>query len=195
VLRDDGRVCRLSAAGNIAGAGGDMNADQQAWGDFADAVALAQDQPGVTFLALDRLVQATIGTRLFTVMSVDMQRSVARRVYSGRPDVYPVLGEKPLTANRWTGIVLDRHQTFAANTIHDIAEVFPDHALILSLGCESCLNLPIVIAGRLWGTLNCLDVAGHYTPDRIATAQTLRPAGALAFLLAEAHQFPGENNG
>ena len=133
-------------------------------------------------------MQATIGTRLFTVMAVDMARGVARRVYSGRPDVYPVLGEKPLTASRWTEVVLDRQETFAANTIQDIAQVFPDHDLILSLGCESCLNLPIVIGGRLRGTLNCLDVAGHYTSDRVALAQTLKPAGALAFLMADAYR-------
>lgn len=63
--------------------------------------------------------------------------------------------------------------------------MFPDHELIQSLGCESCLNLPIIINGQLRGTLNCLHNAGHYTPDRVAAAEGLKPAGALALLLAE----------
>ena len=82
-----------------------------------------------------------------------------------------------------------------SNTIEEIADVFPDHALIKSLGCESCLNLPIVIDGRLRGTLNCLDVAGHYTPERVAAAESLKTAGALAFLLAESIRNQGEKNG
>jgi len=47
----------------------------------------------------------------------------------------------------------------------------------------------------LRGTLNCLDVAGHYTPERVAAAETLKTAGALAFLLAESIRNQGEKNG
>ena len=86
-------------------------------------------------------------------------------------------------------------KTFVANTIEEIAEVFPDHELIRSLGCESCLNLPIFINGEMRGTLNCLHEAGHYTPERVAAAETLKPAGALAFLLAESIRKQGERHG
>ena len=79
-----------------------------------------------------------------------------------------------------------RHETFVANTIEEIAAVFPDHELIQSLGCESCLNLPIVVAGQVMGTLNCLHEAGHYTADRVAAADTLKQPGALALLVASA---------
>jgi GAF domain-containing protein len=70
-----------------------------------------------------------------------------------------------------------------ANSIEEIAAVFSDHELIRSLGCESCLNLPIVVGGIVIGTLNCLDEAGHYTPERVAASETLKQAGAVAFLL------------
>lgn len=163
--------------------------------DIAAAAARAGNQPEATFRALENLVQDTIGVRLFTLMEVDHARNVAWRSYSNMPRAYPTLGEKPRVQNRWSDIVDGRHETFVANTIEDIAEVFPDHALIKSLGCESCLNLPIVIDGRLRGTLNCLDVAGHYTPERVAAAETLKTAGALAFLLAESIRNQGEKNG
>ncbi|HHH88941.1 MAG TPA: GAF domain-containing protein [Aliiroseovarius sp.] len=161
---------------------------------FAQALAQPDDQPRATFRALERLAQATIGARLFTLMEVDHARGVAWRSYSNMQDAYPAGGEKPLMHNAWSEIVDQRHETFVANTIEEIAEVFPDHALIRSLGCESCLNLPIVIAGHLRGTLNCLDVAGHYTPARVAAAQTLKTAGAAAFLLAAEIRKQGENN-
>lgn len=153
---------------------------------ISKAIASPENQPEVTFQALEALVQRHIGARLFTLMEIDQDRRMARRSYSNMPLAYPVSGEKPVLKNVWSEIVDVRHETFVANSIEEIAAVFEDHALIQSLGCESCLNLPIVIKGTLWGTLNCLDVAGHYTAERVAAAQELKAAGAMAFLLAKA---------
>jgi hypothetical protein len=44
----------------------------------------------------------------------------------------------------------------------DVKWAFFDHELILSLGCESAMNVPVVYNGRLLGTVNLLDAAGHY---------------------------------
>ncbi len=162
---------------------------------MATALAAANDQPTVTFKALEGLVQETIGAKLFTLMEIDHDRNVAWRNYTNMPEAYPVLGEKPRQKNKWTEAVENRHETFVANSIEEIAEVFPDHELIQSIGCESCLNIPIFINGKMRGSLNCLDVAGHYTPDRVAASETLKEAGALAFLLAESIRNQGENNG
>ncbi|MEE9387855.1 MAG: GAF domain-containing protein [Paracoccaceae bacterium] len=163
--------------------------------DMAAAMANPNNQPVTTYKALEKLVQDTIGAKLFTLMEVDHRRDVAWRNYTNMPVAYPTKGEKPRMQNRWSKIVDGHHETFVANSIEEIAEVFPDHALIKSLGCESCLNLPIIINGHLRGTLNCLHVAGHYTPERVHAAQTLKTAGALAFLLAESIRNQGANNG
>lgn len=141
------------------------------------------DQPQATFEALQQMVDDTIGIKLFTLMEIDRARGVVRRNYSNKPDAYPVSGEKPLQQNEWTRQVQDRHETFVANTIDEIAAVFPDYELIDSLGCQSCLNLPIVVQGIVIGTLNCLHEAGHYTPDRVSAAEALKDPGATAFLL------------
>ena len=161
----------------------------------AAAAARAGNQPEATFRALEKLVQDTIGVKLFTLMEVDLARNMAWRSYSNMPQAYPTLGEKPRVQNRWSDIVDGRHQTFVANTIEEIAVVFPDHALIKSLGCESCLNLPIFIDGRLRGTQNCLHVAENYTTERITAAETLKTAGALACLLVESIRNQGEKSG
>jgi len=102
------------------------------------------------------------------------------------PDAYPVSGEKPLHQNAWSKIVEVQQKTFVANSIEEIAAVFPDYEQIKQLGCESCINIPIVIAGSVQGTLNCLNVAGHFTAERLAAAHTLKAPGTLAFLMAKA---------
>jgi len=151
--------------------------------DFTRALA-APGQPGGAFDALARLAEATVGVRLFTLMTLDHARGVARRAYSNMPDAYPVSGEKPMHRNRWADVVEGRREIFVANTIDEIAEVFPDHELIRSLGCESCMNVPVVVGGQVLGTLNCLHGAGHYTPVRVAAAERLKLPGAAALLLA-----------
>ena len=150
--------------------------------DFTKAIA-STDQPMATFKALEALVDKTIGVKLFTLMEVDNVRGVARRNYSNMPDAYATSGEKPIQDNSWTEQVQGRHETFVANSIEEIAAVFPDHELIQSLGCESCMNLPIVVNERVIGTLNCLHDAGPFTPERVGAAESLKQAGALAFLL------------
>ncbi len=150
--------------------------------DLTKAMA-STNQPMATFKALEALVDKTIGVKLFTLMEVDNARGVARRNYSNMPDAYATSGEKPISDDAWTQQVQGRQETFVANSIEEIAAVFPDHALIQSLGCESCMNLPIVVNGNVIGTLNCLHDAGHFTPERVAAAESLKHAGALAFLL------------
>ncbi len=100
-----------------------------------------------------------------------MTAGLARRAYSSEPSEYPVSGTKPIYRNRWFDIVHRERRTFVANTIEEIAEVFPDHALIASLGCGSVINLPIVLEGELVATINLLDVAEHYTPERVGLAE------------------------
>ena len=150
-------------------------------------VALASPkQPDDTFAAVEDLVQKTIGVKLFTIMEIDREKGVARRSYTNMPDAYPATGEKPLRDDAWADQVQKKRQTFVANSIEEIAAVFGDFELIQSLGCESCLSLPIEVGGTVIGTLNCLHEAGYYTPERVKAAETLKQSGALALLVAKA---------
>ena len=151
--------------------------------NFADAIAAHDGQPRHVFDALCALARRTVGARLFTLMRFDAATREARRIYSNMPEAYPEQGTKPVNETRWTAHVLDGHETFIANDIDGIAEVFGDHELIASLGCESVMNVPVVVDGQVLGTINCLDRAGHYTAERVAAADALRLPGAAAFLL------------
>lgn len=132
-----------------------------------DAAIANAEGADAAFAALQALVQATVGAKLFTYMTVDMEAEVARRAYTSDPENYPTSGTKPIRYDSWFDVVHKQRQYFVANTIADIAKVFPDYGLINSLGCQSVVNMPVVIGGELVGTVNMLDVEGYYTPERV----------------------------
>ncbi len=154
--------------------------------EFCAALA-ASPQPDRAHEALCAMAQRLVGVKLFTTMTFDADTGMARRAWSNMPDAYPVSGTKPANETDWARQVLHRHQVFVANDLAGIRAVFFDHELIARLGCASVLNLPVVIGGRVIGTLNLLHEAGHFTPDRVAAAQALRLPGALCLMLAHRH--------
>ncbi len=121
--------------------------------------------------ALQDLSKHISGHILFTVMTVDMTAGLARRAFSSHPHDYPVSGTKPIHRDAWFDVVHGEKRSFVANTIADIAQVFPDHALIASLGCGSVLNLPVVVGNELVATINMLAGPHHFTPQRVAEAE------------------------
>lgn len=136
------------------------------------------------YAALHRLADALVGVRLFTVMTVDMAAGLARRAYSSDPESYPATGTKPIEMNPWFEVVHGRHEMFVANSLVEIARVFPDHELIGSLGCGSVVNLPVLRAGRLVATVNLLEAEGHYSPDRVERISEELTLPAMATLSA-----------
>lgn len=153
--------------------------------DFVAAISVARDS-AASWKALEELANAVTGHRLFTATTVDVAAGLVRRAYSNRPAEYPTSGTKPLHGNTgdWFEHVFNQRRTFVANTIADIAKVFPDHELIGSMGLGSVVNYPVVLEGELVATINLLDVAGHYTPERVAAveAQLAIPARLCAVL-------------
>ena len=148
-----------------------------------DALARAhaeEAQPQAVFVAADRALAATIGHRLFTILSYDPRTALATRLYSNLPDAYPAGGSKALDPGPWTAAVLDRGEPYIGRTSADLQVVFSDHALIASLDCQSVLNMPIRWRGRTVGSLNLLHAAHWYGPDQAAAcrpyAQLVLPA-------------------
>ncbi len=159
------------------------DAPAEPWTDILRTLA-APNGVAAAFAITEAVTRAHVGCRLYTAMTSYPALGYAARIYSSDPAAYPVSGRKPIVPNAWTRKVLDGKQPFVANTIDEIAEVFPDHPLIKSLGCESCLNVPVIVAGAVRGTINILDVAGHFTPERVATAMALTPLYAVVLLAA-----------
>lgn len=154
------------------------------YGAFMTALA-SEGQPAKAFEALEALTKELVGVKLFTVITTDTKGMVAERIYSSMPSVYPVSATEQLQEDSWSDITLRDRQIFVANTIDDIAEVFEDHELILSLGYQSAINVPIVVDGDVVGTINCLHEEGFYTQDRVAAAEALKLPGAICMMLHE----------
>ncbi len=149
---------------------------------FTQAVEKATE-PEAAYRALEDVAKAGVGVKLFTLMTFDRASGLARRCYSNMPDAYPTSGTKTVDSDRWSNRVLDGQRNFVANNIEAIADVFDDHELIRSLGCESVLNVPIVVGGNVLGTINMLHEAGFYTPQRETAAEILKLPGSVCFLL------------
>ncbi len=117
---------------------------------IAIAAARKGAQPAATFKALESLVCEALGVKLFTVMEIDRAKNVARRSYTNMPDAYPAQGEKPRMRNRWSETVEERQETFVANSIEEIAEVFPDYELIRRSAGEASSTCRSSLMARFW---------------------------------------------
>ena len=90
-----------------------MTDHRQAREVFVSALAIAETEEAA-FDALCALTKATVGAKLFTVMTVDMEAMLARRAYTDDAENYPTSGTKPIEINAWFEIVHGRHETFVA---------------------------------------------------------------------------------
>jgi hypothetical protein len=153
------------------------------YAELFDSLCKTNSHPQDVFTKLYEFVNKSIGVKLFTLTTFDIPKAEAQRVYSNMPNEYPVSGTKPIEKSAWTEIVLDRHESFIANNINDIAKVFSDYKLIYSLGCQSVCNLPIVQDGNLLGTVNCLDEENYFTTRRVKKLEQIKPLALACFLL------------
>ena len=122
-----------------------------------------------TFIQLESEISDDIGFRLFTVLLVDLPDVV--RVHSSNPKDYPVTGRKRMGPTPWGAHVIVGGKPWLGITSGDLEWAFPDHALIASLGCGCCINIPVRRNEKTIGTLNLLDANQRYTADHLTRAQ------------------------
>ncbi|MFV1491206.1 GAF domain-containing protein [Phaeobacter sp. JH18-32] len=157
------------------------DAPAEALRHFTNALAAATTAEAA-YDALCALTKATVGAKLFTVMTVDMGAMLACRTYTDDRVNYPTSGTKPIEMNSWFDIVHGQHRSFVANTLEEIDAVFPDAELIGALGCGAVINLPVLLEGELAATVNILHEPGYYTQARVAQAKELLTLPAMATL-------------
>jgi transcriptional regulator with GAF, ATPase, and Fis domain len=147
------------------------------------AEALAQPgQPSALFQALDRAMHATLGHRLFTVLRYHPDAQESERLYTSQGAAYPVGGRKTVRPTPSTARVFGERRPYIGRTAADIRACFADAELILSLGCESVLNLPVVFDGRVLGTVNLLHEAGWYEEDDLPLGLTFAALAVPGYL-------------
>jgi hypothetical protein len=137
--------------------------------------------------ALHDLASTIIPARLFTLTAINMAAMQVRRVYSSHPDVYPLLGTKPIVMDDWFEAMQTERRITAINTAAGMEGQFPDLALIRSLGCNSSLSIPIMAGNELLGTINALDAEGSYPVTAMKDAADLIIPATAVFLILRAH--------
>jgi hypothetical protein len=119
------------------------------------------DTPAL-FKALDEALKATVGHKLFTLLYVAPNGRRVKRIYTNMPKEYPVGGYKEIEETKWREKIISKGESWVGYDAKDIEWAFFDHKLIKSLGCESAMNIPVTYKGKVLGTMNLLDAAGHY---------------------------------
>lgn len=140
------------------------------------------------FKAVETATADIVGHKLFTLLYVAPTGKRVKRLYTNMPKEYPVGGYKEIKDTPWHQRVVREKRAWVGYDADDIKWAFPDHALILSLGCESAMNVPVVYGGRLLGTMNLLDAKGHYKetdPDRCAAFAALLVGPLLDAIAAD----------
>jgi len=135
------------------------------------AAGAAPGQPEALFGALDKAMGAAIGHKLFTILVIHPGANESQRYYSNMPEAYPVGGRKPINPTHWFAKVLGEGVPYIGYNYADISDVFFDHELIRSLGCESVLNVPVRWNGTSLGTINLLHERGWYNSGDVALGQ------------------------
>lgn len=140
--------------------------------EVARALA-APGQPAAGFASLEQACSQVIGHKLFTILLFHGDTGESERFHTSHPEAYPVGGRKALNPTFWSEHVLRQQKAYIGRSYDDVREVFFDHALIRSLGCESVLNVPVVLDRRTLGTINLLHEASWYEEAHIEVASVL----------------------
>ena len=153
------------------------------YSEFLKSLSSKRNHPDDVFTALYQLVKNFIEIKLFTLTTFDIPNAQAQRIFSNMPKEYPISGTKPIEKSDWTEIVLDKHDYFVANNIGDLTKVISDYSLIEKLGCQSVVNLPVVVDGTLLGTVNCLHEENYFTSEKIKDLEQIKLPAVACFLL------------
>lgn len=127
----------------------------------------------------------TLKVKLLTVTAVDLGARTETRIWSSNPTHYPVGCTACIVWDGWSTMIYRDHRSFVANTVSDLPHVYEDHALINELGCNSCINVPVVHAGRVIATMNLLHETDWFTPTRIANIDAMVPLIAETLVKCE----------
>jgi GAF domain-containing protein len=141
-------------------------------------------QPDILFAALQAECERLVGVDLFTLLIKDAE--AVARIYSNRPDEYPVFGQKLMGPTPWGDHVLKRQLPYLGRDIAGIRWAFPDAPLIESMGLGSVINLPVIYDGETIGTMNLLAPEHHYSAEHLQRVTPLAPLLIPAFLTARA---------
>ena len=152
--------------------------------DDIDALAAgAAKSAAALFAAIAEIAARRVGAGLVTAMRHDDDASTVERVYSSNPQAYPVGGRKVKQESDWSRHVLVEHRVLVSSGDDAIRKHYNDHTIIFGLGLHSCVNVPLVSAGKCIGTLNVLRAQAEWSEDEVAAVRGLGLAALAGALM------------
>jgi GAF domain-containing protein len=145
----------------------------------------AATSPQALFDAIHQVAKRRLDAGLVTAMRHDEAAATVERLYSSNPQAYPVGGRKLKRDSDWSRHVLIEHRVLVSAGDDAIRKHYADHATIFGLGLHSCVNVPLVSAGRCVGTLNVLAARPNWSEDELAAARVLGLAALSAVLILQ----------
>jgi hypothetical protein len=143
------------------------------WAARLSRAAGGTGQPHAAFHAFDELCAEIFGHRLFTILAWEAGADEVERVYSSRPQEYPMSARKRMGPTPWGALVLGSGRSWLGASAEDMRWAFPDHELIAALGCAACINSPVSWNGAVLGAINVLDAADAYRPSDLEALEAI----------------------
>jgi len=151
--------------------------------DIETLAAGAAKSPQVLFAAIHRVAQQRVDAGLVTAMRHDEAASTVGRIYSSNEAAYPVGGRKVKQESDWSRHVLVEHKVLVSAGADAIRKHYNDHQIIFGLGLHSCVNVPLVSAGKCIGTLNVLRREAEWSDEQVTLARALGLAALAGALM------------
>ena len=130
--------------------------------------------------ALRERLASEVPFQLLTLLEVDWDNDLVRRLYSSNEEHYPSGGVKHLMDSRWGRHVLQEGRVFRANEYDEMKAGFADHELLLSLGLSQALNVPVLSKGRVTWTVNLLRGRPAFDDAEVDKVQMVLRGGSTA---------------
>ena len=137
--------------------------------------------PAELFALLDAAGRSLVGHCLFSVNAAELNPLRVRRLYSSNPAAYPVGGFKDKQGTEWGQTVLLDQQTLICQGRAELERYFADAELIMGLGVQSIINVPVVVGGLCVGILNFSCPSPHISEQQAQSAQSLAAIAGPCF--------------
>jgi hypothetical protein len=112
---------------------------------------------------LQNALAPLVRTGLFTILSVQHDSGLVRRVYSNNEEVYACGGSKALMESPWAEHVIRQAKVFVATSLDDMRWAFSDHEVLFGIGCTTAINVPIRQGSNVAWTVNILRGLPSFT--------------------------------
>ena len=151
--------------------------------DIEALAAGAAKSPAALFAAIADVAARRVEAGLVTAMRHDEAASTVERIYSSNEAAYPVGGRKVKQESDWSRHVLMEHKVLVSAGGDAIRKHYNDHAIIFGLGLHSCVNVPLVSAGKCIGTLNVLRREAEWSEEQVMLVRALGLAALAGALM------------